>query len=120
MISSSVTPSRRNGLDVMVQCFQNTLENPPAIGAVITVKHLGSNFDGKLKKPMFWRERKDVSWEQFSLLHVATASNQVCQYLTNLIHIKAFSNLVWTKKENHRTFFERLGKELQFNQLDDW
>ena len=27
---------------------------------------------------------------------------------------------MWIKKENHREFFERLGKELGLNKLDDW
>jgi hypothetical protein len=32
-------------------------------GAVITVKHLGTNVYGTLQYPKFYRERTDVKWE---------------------------------------------------------
>jgi hypothetical protein len=32
-------------------------------GAVITVKHLGTNVYGTLQFPKFYRERTDVKWE---------------------------------------------------------
>jgi hypothetical protein len=33
-------------------------------GAVITVKHLGTNVHGTLLYPKFYRERTDVKWEE--------------------------------------------------------
>jgi hypothetical protein len=32
-------------------------------GAIITVKHLGTNVYGTLQYPKFYRERTDVKWE---------------------------------------------------------
>jgi hypothetical protein len=32
-------------------------------GAVITVKHLGTNSYGTLQYPKFYRERTDVTWD---------------------------------------------------------
>jgi hypothetical protein len=32
-------------------------------GAVITVKHLGTNVYGTLQYPKFYRERTDLKWE---------------------------------------------------------
>ena len=32
------------------------------VGAVITVKHMGTNVYGTLQYPKFFRERLDVSW----------------------------------------------------------
>jgi hypothetical protein len=34
-------------------------------GAVITVKHLGTNVYGTLQFPKFHRERTDVTWDDF-------------------------------------------------------
>src|SRR5689334_21936091 len=31
-----------------------------------------------------------------------------------------FNNAVWTKKANHRTFFDKLGQELGFQCTEDW
>jgi hypothetical protein len=35
-----------------------------AEGSVITVKHLGVNVHGTLQFPKFYRERKDVTWNE--------------------------------------------------------
>lgn len=51
----------------MVVCFQKDIDDPPSIGSVITVKHAGSNDKGRLRRPIFWRERKDIQWKTISL-----------------------------------------------------
>src|SRR5690349_11370693 len=50
----------------MVWCFNSVLSNPPAVGSIITVKHAGNYANGKLKQPIFWRERKDILWNDLS------------------------------------------------------
>lgn len=50
----------------MVDCFQKDLDDPPAIGSTITVKHDGNYANGRLRNPTFWRERKETM-EHFSI-----------------------------------------------------
>src|SRR5690349_8045687 len=88
---------RLNGLEVMVECEQSVLESPPSLGSIITVKYSGISSSGKLKKPIFWRERHD---------NLLPTNSQVGVQ---------FSGAVWTKRENHRLFFDCPGKELGFN-----
>lgn len=47
----------------MVRCDTDITCDPPAVGSIVTVKHSGYYSTGKLKQPVFWRERKDVTWE---------------------------------------------------------
>ena len=51
----------------MVGCFQKDVDEPPSIGSIITVKHAGSNEKGRLRNPIFWRERNDIQWSEVTL-----------------------------------------------------
>jgi hypothetical protein len=90
---------------VIVQCVQSILHTPPPIGSVITVQHFGSYNNGRLKHAVFWRVRNDISWEDVSSIRDSR---------------KTIGNAIWTKKENQRTFFSLLGKELGYTQMEDW
>ncbi len=57
---------RSNGKEVIVGCFQQIIKNPPEIGSVITVKHNGYYQTGTLQHPFYWRQRKDIQWEDTS------------------------------------------------------
>src|SRR5689334_8502540 len=96
----------------MVDCKKTDV---PPVGSIITVKYAGTHLNGRLKSPLFWRVREDVSWETLSITtdqkKVNTISFDTCQH---------FDNALWTKKENHRFFFDYLGKECRFTQMDDW
>jgi len=63
-----------NGLQVMIQCFQQVINDPPKIGAILTVKHAGHYNNGRLKHPYFWRERNELSWEQVKSQFAAKAA----------------------------------------------
>jgi len=63
-----------NGMQGMVQCFQQVINDPPKIGSVLTVKHAGFYSNGRLKHPYFWREREDLSWDQVKKNHEAKSS----------------------------------------------
>jgi len=52
---------RKNGVKCTVQILQSTLDDePPSVGAIITVKHNGSFSNGTLKRPVYWREARSV------------------------------------------------------------
>jgi len=53
----------RSGEKLLVRCSLYDFENPPEVGAVITVRHSGHHASGKPKFPYFLRVRKDVSWQ---------------------------------------------------------
>ena len=72
----------------MVECFQSDLDDPPSIGSIITVKHSGTFPNGKLKSPMFWREREDMKWEDISMSPSLT-HNMVCQHI-DLLYLQYF------------------------------
>src|SRR4051794_29206187 len=61
-----ITYLRTTGLECIISCSSQVLEDPPAIGSVLTVKHNGCYKNGTLRHPYFWRERKDVIWENIS------------------------------------------------------
>jgi len=46
----------------LIKCSLWDFENPPEVGAVITVTHSGHHASGKPKFPYFLRVRKDVTW----------------------------------------------------------
>src|SRR5690349_13275634 len=104
-------------MEVIVRCHQQVIVAPPPIGSIVTVKHAGSNSNGRLKQPMFWRERKDLNWETLTLppTHPTVYQPVLVIHLT----FKIFKS-VWTKKENHRKFFDWLGKELSIKEVDGW
>src|SRR5687768_6019561 len=53
---------RENGQNVIVQCYRDMMADPIPIGSTITVKYAGVyESSGKLKRPFFWRERKENS-----------------------------------------------------------
>jgi hypothetical protein len=60
---SNTNISRTNGRNLFVKITENYQE---AKGipeeSVITVKHLGVNVYGTLQFPKFYRERKDLTW----------------------------------------------------------
>src|SRR5688572_26476968 len=77
---------RANGKECTIGCFHNTLENPPAIGSVVTVKHSGTFSNGTLRNAFFWRPRPDMSWtnqqdqRQFVRLDIIdNVSDTVCK-----------------------------------------
>src|SRR5689334_20460676 len=86
----------------MVGCSQNVLDNPPSIGSVITVKHIGHLQNGVMRHVFYWRERKDIP------------SNLFPQKQT------LFDRANWLNPSNRREFFEAIGKELGFKSLDDF
>lgn len=128
---------RHNGLTVTVRCFLSVLEDPPPPGAIITVKHTGYNASGKynafsamlkncsnqisqmlgrLQHPEFWRERRDVTWEE---------QKQIEEKKPFLVEWKFHEYLpvkgaAWANKENHKSFFDLLGRELSLQQPSDW
>lgn len=55
--------SRSNGTEVMVECLQGDVVDPPTLGSIITVKHEGTYANGKLRSPTFWRIREDINWK---------------------------------------------------------
>ena len=63
-----------------MECFQNAVGDPPAIGSVITVKHARRHANGRLKDPVFWRERTDTTWDEISESHSVASHNKVCQH----------------------------------------
>src|SRR5688572_637145 len=56
---------RRNGRECIIGCAQRVLDNPPSIGSIITVKHLGYLQNGTLRHAFYWRERLDASSYSF-------------------------------------------------------
>ena len=57
---------RTNGKNIFVGISSDsTIEDAKKVksGAVITVKHQGTNVYGTLQYPKFYRERTDVKWE---------------------------------------------------------
>ena len=48
----------------MARCKQAEINNAPAEGDVITIKHYGYWRSGKLKFPFVHRVRNDVSWHE--------------------------------------------------------
>jgi hypothetical protein len=59
-----VTVCRINGRNLFVGLSNNYKEAKTVKkGAVITVKHSGTNVYGTLQFPKFYRERNDVKWE---------------------------------------------------------
>lgn len=71
--------SRPNGMEVVVRCPAQIFLFPPEQGAVLTVKHTGYWKTGKLKYPYFWRERRDVTWDQI----VSEAQNLANKHSSN-------------------------------------
>lgn len=56
---------RANGKNIFVGLSDNYEEAKKVKdGAVITVKHTGTNIYGTLQFPKFYRERTDVKWEE--------------------------------------------------------
>jgi hypothetical protein len=56
--------TRPNGKNLFVGLSDNYTEAKKVKeGAVITVKHQGTNVYGTLQYPKFYRERIDVKWE---------------------------------------------------------
>jgi hypothetical protein len=47
----------------IIKCNAQTYATPPPFGAVLTVKHAGYWENGRLKDPVFMRERRDMSWD---------------------------------------------------------
>ncbi len=96
---------RANGRRLIVQCRQDVLRDPPQLGAVITVKHNGYYENGTIKFPFFYRERKDITWD-------------------DLTHPKRIDRLDakydWSHLHNQKAFFDRLGDSLRIKSLDGW
>src|SRR4029077_6881185 len=46
-LAKCLQKNRPNGLKVMVECFQQDVDNPPQIGSVITVKHARTYTNGR-------------------------------------------------------------------------
>ncbi len=63
---SYVELNRTNGIQCLVPCENQVLQNPPKLGSVITVKHFGYYGNGTLKHPFFWREREDIDWKDIT------------------------------------------------------
>ena len=57
---------RTNGLESVIGCYQQIIEDPPPIGSVLTVKHFGYYQNGILRHPFYWRIRYDLSWQDIS------------------------------------------------------
>jgi hypothetical protein len=97
------------------------LKNPPAPGSVISVKHSGYFSNGRLKKPVFWRERKDLKWEN---IHELPSSQKVTlsisYFMFKFTQLSKAHEAVWVKKENYRTFFDWLGQELKLEDKEAW
>jgi hypothetical protein len=47
---------------VSVSCSPHLYANPPKESTVITVTYLGYFTNGKLRNPLFLRERLDLTW----------------------------------------------------------
>lgn len=77
--------SRINGRQCIVSCFQQTINNPPKLGSVLTVKHTGYYSNGVLKLPNFWREREDVSWVNITKTSSSPSS------IVNLLKLKFYT-----------------------------
>jgi hypothetical protein len=58
---------RSNGLETVIGCHQQTLQDPPPIGSVLTVKHVDYHQNGVLRHPFYWRLSFDLSWQDISL-----------------------------------------------------
>lgn len=69
---------RQNGLDILVKWSQRDLEEPPATGSILTVKHAGNFSNGRLRSPIFWRVRTDVEWK-----HLPAHLNEVVSVFNN-------------------------------------
>jgi lauroyl/myristoyl acyltransferase len=64
LVCYQFTQKRLNGKQLYVSTLENYEEAKKVKkGAVITVKHLGTNAYGTLQYPKFYRERTDVKWE---------------------------------------------------------
>jgi ATP-dependent DNA ligase len=50
-------------MQCIVACNEATYANPPKEGIIVTVKHEGVKASGKLNRPVYFRIRKDVTWE---------------------------------------------------------
>jgi hypothetical protein len=57
------------------ELFSKCVGRSTFIDSVITVKHNGYYASGVLKHPYFWRQRKDVSWE--NLIETSPIQNTV-------------------------------------------
>jgi hypothetical protein len=56
---------RNNGKTLFVRISDNYQEaKRVAEGTVVTVKHGGTNVYGTLQFPKFYRERKDLAWDE--------------------------------------------------------
>lgn len=86
---------RPNGLECIVSCDHQVIENPPSPGSVLTVKHSGYWSSRKLKYPSYWRKRLDVNWETV-----------LAQYKEDLYH----------KKE----LVAKVGKSIGVQEMEDW
>jgi hypothetical protein len=60
---------RANGLEGIIRCYPQVLEDPPPIGSVLTVKHFGFHQSGALRHPFYWRLLVDLSWQDISHSH---------------------------------------------------
>lgn len=61
-----ILKSSPNGTQCIVQCASQTFANAPK-NVVITVQHQGFWNTGKLRYPMYYRTREDLSWEEVLL-----------------------------------------------------
>lgn len=83
---------RENGKKSVISCFQSVMEEPPAIGSVITVKHNGFFRNGTARDAFYWRERPDIQWR----------SDNQSIHLVSLNHTEPLSSLLRTGR-NQRT-----------------
>lgn len=75
------------------------LDNPPPLGSTITVKHNGCHSTGRLKRPVFWRQKNDEK-------------DKVILGATTLISAQRIVN--------HKAFFDELIEVFDIKIPDDW
>ena len=54
-------------MQCVVACNEATYANPPPTGTIVTVKHEGVKASGRLNRPVYFRIRKDVTWEDLKI-----------------------------------------------------
>ena len=96
----------------IVNSSQHLLDNHPQIGSVISVKYSGCYSNGILRKPIFWRERKDIEFKlQQTMVGILSIWIISCQ---NVLKLSQNSN------EDHKHFFDQLANKLLINNYQDW
>lgn len=88
-------------MECTVLCFKDTLDKPPPIGSIITVKHSGCHSNGLLKRPVFWREKiPDSEWTKETVLFNPDAHKAFFESLSSKLNILKPSDWYNVRKED--------------------